>query len=70
MRLSSMFSVLVLVSGLLTNSTGQAPQQDWTHKARIAAFSLNRGAADQIVRKATEDHVYGIEVDNDIPGRY
>jgi len=70
MKLSSMFSVLVLVSGLLTNSTGQAPQQDWTHKARIAAFSLNRGDADQIVRKATEDHVYGIEVDNDIPGRY
>ena len=70
MKLSSMFGVLVLVSGLLTSLTAQAPQQNWTHKVRIAAFSLNRGDADQIVRKAAEDHVYGIEVDNDIPGRY
>jgi len=70
MKLSSMFSVLVLVSGLLTGSTGQDPKQNWTHRVRIAAFSLNRGDADQIVRRAAEDHVYGIEVDNDIPGRY
>ena len=70
MKLSSMFGVLALVSGLLTSSIGEGPQQNWTHKVRIAAFSLNRGDADQIVRKAAEDHVYGIEVDNDIPGRY
>ena len=70
MKLSPAFGVLVLVSGLLTISTGQDAKQNWTHKVRIAAFSLNRGDADQIVRKATEDRVYGIEVDNDIPGRY
>ena len=40
MRLSSMFSVLVLVSGLLINSTGQAPQQDWTHTVTHRCFQF------------------------------
>src|SRR5215813_7620224 len=70
MRLLSVVGSLVLVSGLLTNSTGEEPKQNWTHKVRIAAYSLNRNETDQIVRKAIDDHVYGIEVDNDIPGRY
>ena len=69
MKLSSIFGALVLVSGLLINSGAQEPKQNWTHTVRIAAYSLNRNEADQIVRKAAEDHVYGIEVDNDIPGR-
>ena len=70
MRLLSVVASLVLVTGLLTNSTGEEPKQNWTHRVRIAAYSLNRNEADQIVRKAIDDHVYGIEVDNDIPGRY
>jgi hypothetical protein len=44
---------------------------DWTHWVRIGAFGLRSdAAADDIVRKATESNVFGIEVDNDIPGRY
>src|SRR5258705_9843492 len=70
MKLSSTFCALVLIGGLLTNTTGQEQKQNWTHKVRIAAYSLNRNETEQIVRKAAEDHVYGIEVDNDIPGRY
>jgi hypothetical protein len=70
MKLSSMLIAFVSISGLITNSTGQESPQNWTHKVRIAAYSLNRNEGDQIVRKANEDHVYGIEVDNDIPGRY
>ncbi len=70
MKLSSIFSGVVLVSSLLTSLAGQEPKQNWTHTVRIAAYGLNRNHSDQIVRKATEDHVYGIEVDNDIPGRY
>ena len=70
MKLSSVVASLLLVSGLLTSSTGEEPKQNWTHRVRIAAYSLNRNEADQIVRKAIDDHVYGIEVDNDIPGRY
>jgi hypothetical protein len=70
MKLLSMFALLVLISGLLNNSVAQEPKQNWTHKVRIAAYGLNHGDTDQIVRKAADDHVYGIEVDNDIPGRY
>src|SRR5438477_4773733 len=46
------------------------PRQDWTNYVRIAAYSLNRENPDKIVANATADHVFGIEVDNDIPGRY
>ena len=70
MKFPAMLGALVLISGLPANSAGQEPQQDWTHTVRIAAYSLNRNETDQIVRKAADDHVYGIEVDNDIPGRY
>lgn len=70
MKLSSVFGSVVLISGLLTNSMAQEPTQNWTHTVRIGAYGLDRNDADQIVRKATDDHVYGIEVDNDIPGRY
>ena len=44
--------------------------QDWTHYVRIAGHSLRLDNADQIVRGATDSNVFGIEVDNDIPGRY
>jgi len=44
---------------------------DWTHWVRIGAYGLRSDAqADEIVRKATESNIFGIEVDNDIPGRY
>lgn len=37
---------------------------------RIGAYGLAPGKAEAIVRDATKGHVFGIEVDNDIPGRY
>jgi hypothetical protein len=46
------------------------PDQDWTHFVRIAGHGLSPTNADQIVSGATASHVFGIEVDNDIPGRY
>lgn len=45
-------------------------QQNWTHYVRIGAYGLNKGDADQIVRDAQRAHVFGIEIDNDITGRY
>ncbi|MBZ5595884.1 MAG: hypothetical protein LAP39_26890 [Acidobacteriia bacterium] len=48
---------------------GQA-SQDWSHYVRIAGHSLRLDNADQIVHGATDTNVFGIEVDNDIPGRY
>jgi hypothetical protein len=44
--------------------------QDWTHYVRISGRSLNPTNAGQIIREATETNVFGIEMDNDIPGRY
>ncbi|HEY6766015.1 MAG TPA: hypothetical protein VI386_14720 [Candidatus Sulfotelmatobacter sp.] len=46
------------------------PNQDWTNYARIGAYGLQSGNARAIVRSAQDDGVFGIEVDNDIPGRY
>ena len=70
MKLSLIFGSLIAVGGLLSNAGAQESPQNWTHTVRIAAFGLDRNKTDEIVRKAQADHVYGIEVDNDIPGRY
>jgi len=45
-------------------------EQNWTNYVRIAAYGLQAANADKIVHDAQDDHVFGIEVDNDIPGRY
>jgi hypothetical protein len=75
MKLLSLFGFLMLVSGLSVKAASQQqpkeqPQQNWTHTVRIAAYGLDRKPPEDIVRAATDDHVYGIEVDNDIEGRY
>ncbi len=48
----------------------QEPDRAWLHKVRIAAYGLTPTNAEQIVQQAQASGVYGIEVDNDIPGRY
>ena len=45
-------------------------EQNWTHRVRIAGYGLGRRPPSDIVRDATDSHVFGIEVDNDITGRY
>src|SRR5262249_1722708 len=72
MKLSSMLCALAVVSGLAINAAAQQTPQNWTHRVRIGAYGLKHSnvALEDIVRNATEDHVFGIEVDNDIPGRY
>ncbi len=62
--------VLLLSLGPLVGVAGQEPEQNWTHYVRIAAYGLESGNAEAIVNDAQRSHVYGIEVDNDIPGRY
>jgi len=42
----------------------------WMRKVRIAAYPLSTENAKVIVDQAAKDGVYGIEIDNDIPGRY
>lgn len=46
------------------------PAREWMHRVRIAAYPLTIDNANAIVRQAVASGVYGIEVDNDIPGRY
>src|SRR3989449_9996523 len=46
------------------------PQQNWTHFVRIGAYGLSPTNSGKIVNDATDTDVFGIEVDNDIPGRY
>jgi hypothetical protein len=45
-------------------------QQDWTHKVRIAGNPLSKDVIETIIKNAKESFVFGIEVDNDITGRY
>jgi hypothetical protein len=61
--------VFVLLAPILPAASDSA-EQDWTNYVRIGAYGLQSGNAEQIVRSAQEDDVFGIEVDNDIPGRY
>ena len=44
--------------------------QDWSNYVRIGAYGLKGGDAAKIVANAERTNVFGIEVDNDIPGRY
>ncbi len=61
--------VLVLLAPIPRAASASA-EQNWINYTRIGAYSLRSDNADQIVRSAQEDGVFGIEVDNDIPGRY
>jgi hypothetical protein len=44
--------------------------QDWTHYVRIAGHSLRGDNAAAIIAESEGSNVFGIEVDNDVPGRY
>jgi hypothetical protein len=72
-HLLAIFFLLVFALGMgaAPNSEKQDwTNQDWTNYVRIGAYGLRGGDAVQIVRRAQESGVFGIEVDNDIPGRY
>ncbi|MGA8503849.1 MAG: hypothetical protein WB683_20030, partial [Candidatus Sulfotelmatobacter sp.] len=66
--------VLVFLSGALLASPDMAQRdrtnQNWTNYVRIGAYGLGSDNAERIVQSAQEDGVFGIEVDNDIEGRY
>jgi hypothetical protein len=65
-RIASLTCVFLLVAAARCDE----PAQNWTHYVRIGAYGLERNDAESIVRNAQASHVFGIEVDNDIPGRY
>ena len=43
---------------------------DWLHHVRIGAYPLREEDAEATVKQAGDSGVFGIEVDNDITGRY
>jgi hypothetical protein len=62
--------LLLLLFALALAAAPDFGTQDWTNYVRIGAYGLRGGDAVEIVRRAQESDVFGIEVDNDIPGRY
>ncbi len=44
--------------------------QNWTHYVRTAGHGLNRNNIDATIKDAQATHLSGIQVDNDITGRY
>jgi hypothetical protein len=67
-RRIAFFSLLFFF--LVAMASPIAVQQNWTNYVRIGAYGLARNSADKIVADAQATGVFGIEVDNDIPGRY
>jgi len=63
-------TVLLGLAALQTGSSAEARNQNWTHFVRIGAWGLHPGDAERVVREADDSQVFGIEVDNDITGRY
>ncbi len=63
-RLNIILQIIIAVS-FITSA-----QQDWTHKVRICGNPLTYSEVDEIIKKAQDSYVFGIEVDNDITGRY
>ena len=55
---------------VLLASGADSRDQNWTNHVRIGAYGLKPDNAEKIVQSAQEDDVFGIEVDNDIEGRY
>jgi hypothetical protein len=70
-RFLALFSLMLLLGlQLHAQQTTDGPDREWLKKVRIAAYSLTPENAEQSVQQAQASGVYGIEVDNDIPGRY
>ena len=70
MKKSCAIVFLLLLYVLTATSGSDSAGQNWTNYVRIGAYGLKSDNADKIVADAMASQVFGIEVDNDIPGRY
>ena len=64
------FSLALLLAASLSQAANPDSGKEWSHYVRIAGHSLKGGNAGAIVSESIKSNVFGIEVDNDIPGRY
>ena len=69
-RKSCLAMFFLMLFAVMLAAAPDSPEQNWTNFVRIAAYGLQSNNVDQIVRNAQDSNVSGIEVDNDIPGRY
>jgi hypothetical protein len=71
-RFARRFSALLLLlpAFFAAATASENDETPWTHYVRIGGYGLRGDNADQIVQNAQRDGVFGIEVDNDIEGRY
>jgi hypothetical protein len=64
-------SLLFLAAGAaVAEAPAKTPAQNWSHYVRIAGHGLSHQSVPSIIEESQRTHVFGIEVDNDIPGRY
>jgi hypothetical protein len=64
------FLTLIGVALPLSAQTRSPIDQDWSHYVRIAGHGLSHQSIPAIIEESQRSHVFGIEVDNDVPGRY
>jgi len=55
---------------LVLVANAQSTQYNWTKYVRIGGHGLNKNNIEATIIDAQDTRLYGIEVDNDIPGRY
>jgi len=61
---------ILFISVLIIFVSSIYSQQNWTHFVRTSGHELKKTNIDKIIKDAKESFLFGIEVDNDIPGRY
>ncbi len=68
--LSARLALLLLLLCGCSTLNAQKATEDWTHVVRIAGYSLEDDNAEPIVREAQLSHVFGMEADVFVVGRY
>lgn len=64
------YLTLTLILSGCQSQQRQTQTRDWTHYIHTTGNGLSIDNIDEIIAEAESTHVFGIEVDNDIPGRY
>ena len=67
-RFCSLLPITIFILSLI--SVNRAKAQDWSHFVRTAGHGLQMDNISATIKDASSTYLYGIEVDNDIPGRY
>ena len=64
---NKIFAFILLLAGLFIN---EGYSQEWTHYVRTSGHGCEMDQLHAIMNDARQTYLFGIEVDNDITGRY